>query len=44
MTVLADLAWFYHWPPEVLWDLEWDEALEWRALAVERAKLTAGVK
>ena len=37
-TVLGDLAYVYHWPPPVLWDLEWDEALEWRELAMKRMK------
>lgn len=26
---MADLAYAFHWPPDVLWDMEVDDMLEW---------------
>lgn len=35
-AAMADVAAVFHWPPQVMREMEWDELLEWRALAKER--------
>ena len=39
---MADVAAVFHWPPETMRGMEIEELLDWRKLAVERAKAMAG--
>lgn len=41
---MADVAAVFHWPPSELRDMEIEELLDWRKLALERAKAMAGVR
>ncbi|MPT48037.1 MAG: GpE family phage tail protein [Sphingobium sp.] len=33
---MADIAFILHWPPEKLFEMEWEELMLWHGLAVER--------
>lgn len=39
---MADVAVVFHWPPSELRELEVEELLNWRRLALERAKAMPG--
>ena len=39
---MADVAAVFHWPLAVLREMEIEELLDWRKLAVERAGLRGG--
>lgn len=41
---MADIAFVFHWSPDALWSMPFDEFLIWHEKATERAKLLYKVK
>lgn len=32
---MADIAFIFHWPPSVMWEMELSELMHWRERAIE---------